>query len=98
MTDPEAPSRSSGVWAVVRRTGLLIVGGLLTLVGLVLLVLPGPGIPLVIAGLAVLAPEFPWAQRHRDRITDAGRRVLRRSSPNAQPGPGGSGPDESATP
>lgn len=26
------------------------------------MVLPGPGIPLVIAGLAILATEFTWAE------------------------------------
>lgn len=32
-------------------------------VGAVLLVLPGPGIPLIAAGLALLALEFVWAER-----------------------------------
>ena len=26
------------------------------------MVLPGPGIPLIIAGLAILATEFAWAE------------------------------------
>jgi hypothetical protein len=30
--------------------------------GLIFMVLPGPGIPLVIAGLAILATEFAWAE------------------------------------
>jgi uncharacterized protein (TIGR02611 family) len=38
------------------------VGATLVIVGLVFLVLPGPGIPLVIAGLAILATEFTWAE------------------------------------
>jgi hypothetical protein len=36
--------------------------------GAALLVLPGPGIPFVLAGLALLAPERPWADRLRRRI------------------------------
>mgnify|MGYP006294407171 CR=1 FL=1 len=32
------------------------------IVGLIFMVLPGPGIPLVIAGLAILATEFTWAE------------------------------------
>ena len=31
--------------------------------GLVLLVLPGPGTPVLLAGLALLATEFTWAER-----------------------------------
>ena len=40
------------------------VGSFLVLAGLVLIVLPGPfTMPLVIAGLIVLALEFAWAER-----------------------------------
>jgi uncharacterized protein (TIGR02611 family) len=38
----------------------------LTLLGLALLVLPGPGILTIAAGLAVLATEFVWARRLLD--------------------------------
>src|SRR5689334_18639603 len=38
-------------------------GGLLLIVGVALLVLPGPGLLLVLAGLLVLANGFPSAQR-----------------------------------
>ena len=42
--------------------GLLAAGG-------VLMVLPGPGIPLVVAGLGLLSLEFEWAKRLRRRLT-----------------------------
>ena len=32
-------------------------------IGAALLFLPGPGIPLLIAGLAILATEFVWARK-----------------------------------
>ena len=38
------------------------VGVTLLVVGLIFMVLPGPGIPLIIAGLAILATEFAWAE------------------------------------
>ena len=38
------------------------VGSTLVLLGLLFLVLPGPGIPLIVAGLAILATEFTWAE------------------------------------
>ncbi len=38
------------------------VGGTLVVVGLVLMVLPGPGIPILILGLLILATEFAWAE------------------------------------
>lgn len=47
---------------LVLAIGLALVAG-----GLAMLVLPGPGILVVIAGLAVLATEFVWAERMLDR-------------------------------
>ena len=44
-------------WVVVAT-----IGSTLVVLGLIFMVLPGPGIPLVIAGLAILATEFTWAE------------------------------------
>ena len=43
-----------------------VLGGLLTLGGIALLVLPGPGFVLIAAGLAVLATQFDWARKPLD--------------------------------
>jgi len=40
------------------------------LAGLVMLITPGPGIPVVIIGLGMLALEFAWAERWLERITN----------------------------
>jgi Putative transmembrane protein (PGPGW) len=50
----------------MKRFATAIIGGSLTLIGIVLLVLPGPGFVLIAAGLAVLAREFTWAARPLD--------------------------------
>lgn len=47
---------------------LTVVGWLLTLAGLAALVLPGPGLMLLFAGVAVLAQVYPWAERWLDPI------------------------------
>lgn len=47
----------------MRRVTVAVVGGALTLAGIALLVLPGPGFVLVAAGLALLATQFAWAAR-----------------------------------
>lgn len=41
----------------------LVVGWLLVLIGLAALVLPGPGLLALVAGLAVLAQQYEWARR-----------------------------------
>jgi uncharacterized protein (TIGR02611 family) len=53
------------------RIGVVVVGFALLVVGLVMMVTPGPGILLIIAGLAVLATEFTWAQAMLDRAKGA---------------------------
>lgn len=45
-----------------KRIAVTVIGVVLLLAGLVMMVLPGPGILLVVAGLAVLATEYVWAQ------------------------------------
>ena len=48
----------------LRQVIAFSIGSFLVLAGLVLIVLPGPfTMPLVIAGLFVLAIEFAWAER-----------------------------------
>jgi Flp pilus assembly protein TadB len=47
----------------VRQLIVLVIGSTLILIGLALIVLPGPfTMPLVILGLFVLAIEFAWAE------------------------------------
>ena len=51
------------VLRAVRQGLVLVAGGFLVAVGVVFLVLPGPGTPVILAGLALLATEFTWAER-----------------------------------
>lgn len=46
----------------LRWIAAMTAGFTLVISGIVFLVLPGPGIPLIIAGLAILATEFTWAE------------------------------------
>ena len=65
-----------------RRAVVGTVGGSMALAGLALLVLPGPGIPLLLAGLGVLGLEFAiartWIEAVKRRAEGAGvpRRVM----------------------
>jgi hypothetical protein len=54
----------------VKTVVVAVLGGLLTLAGIGLLVLPGPGFVLVAAGLAVLATRFSWAKKPLDYARD----------------------------
>jgi hypothetical protein len=56
--------------STAKRLTVLVGGGLLVLIGIVLLVLPGPGLLLVLAGLLLLASEFPALERYVDPVRD----------------------------
>ncbi|MFD3523152.1 PGPGW domain-containing protein [Streptomyces sp. NPDC058653] len=62
------------------RRGLALVGGvLLLLVGIALLVLPGPGLLLVLAGLLVLSNQFPAVARFVDPVRERAMFAARES-------------------
>ena len=62
--------RCVGHHSTVKTVVIAVLGGLLTLAGIALLVLPGPGFVLVAAGLAVLATRFSWAKKPLDYAKD----------------------------
>lgn len=74
------------IFRSTKRIVIFVVGVALVLLGIALIPLPGPfSIPLMIAGLAVLATEYVWAEkaldtvkvqasRARDKATGAWRR------------------------
>jgi drug/metabolite transporter (DMT)-like permease len=61
----------------LRQVIAFSVGSFLVLAGLVLIVLPGPfTMPLVIAGLFVLAVEFAWAERFLARAKGHASKIV----------------------
>jgi uncharacterized protein (TIGR02611 family) len=59
----------------VRRAFRIIIGFTLLLIGVVMLVTPGPGWIVILLGLGLLAAEFVWARRLMDRIKRESNRV-----------------------
>jgi hypothetical protein len=56
------------VWRQTLRAGIALVGGVILLAGVAMLVLPGPGLLTIAAGLALLALEFEAARDLRDQL------------------------------
>jgi uncharacterized protein (TIGR02611 family) len=52
----------------VRRIFLILAGFTLLLLGIIMVFTPGPGTPVILMGLGLLAAEFVWARRIMDRI------------------------------
>lgn len=76
-----------------KRIAVSVVGAAFVLAGLVMLVLPGPGILVIAVGFAILGTEYAWAaaalertkraaasagRLARDGARAAGRRITRR--------------------
>jgi tellurite resistance protein TerC len=62
-----------GAWRLI----VLVVGGTLLVIGVAMIVLPGPAFVVIPAGLAVLATEFVWARRLHVRVRDYVKNTLR---------------------
>ena len=70
------------IGANAKRIAVFVAGAVVLLAGVAMLVLPGPGIVVIIAGLAILATEFVWAERALDaaktKASEAGSAVTSR--------------------
>lgn len=47
----------------MKRLWVTILGVVVLIAGIAMLVLPGPGLVTILAGLAILAKEYTWARR-----------------------------------
>jgi uncharacterized protein (TIGR02611 family) len=54
----------------IYRVAFAAAGFVVLLAGIVMLVTPGPGIPVIILGLGMLALEFSWAERLLERLLE----------------------------
>ena len=55
---------------LVQKLIIGIIGGIVLLIGILMIFLPGPALLVIPAGLAILATEFTWARRwlHKGRV------------------------------
>jgi uncharacterized protein (TIGR02611 family) len=59
----------------IKRFFKILAGFTLLLVGVLMLVTPGPGWVAILGGLAMLAAEFVWARRLLNRLKSEGERL-----------------------
>jgi hypothetical protein len=63
--------KSTPAGALAWRLAVGFIGGIITFFGLLFLITPGPGIPILLIGLGVLASEFAWASRAVNKAKEA---------------------------
>jgi uncharacterized protein (TIGR02611 family) len=62
-----------------RSIALQVAGWVLVVVGIAALVLPGPGLLALFAGLALLATQYDWARRRLEPVKQAALRAAAKS-------------------
>jgi len=92
ITLPRWLKRLLSVWnlaniKIVKRVIVSVVGATVLLIGIALLVLPGPAFIVIPVGLAILATEYAWARRWLKKA--------RRIATNVVSGRDGAAPRES---
>lgn len=68
--------------AILRASAKVAVstlGGVLVVVGVALIFLPGPAFLVILAGVALLAREYHWARQARDRLLERLDELRRRA-------------------
>ncbi|GAB2686847.1 PGPGW domain-containing protein [Thalassiella azotivora] len=70
----------SGPVRAIRRVAVTVVGSVVLVAGALMLVLPGPGLLGVAAGLAILATEYHWARRYVHRVRERAHQVSQLSA------------------
>jgi uncharacterized protein (TIGR02611 family) len=79
-----APLDPQRALRLARKGFVAVVGTTVVLCGVVMIVLPGPAILVIPAGLAILATEFIWARRLLGRLKEQANRFSRRSRSGAE--------------
>ncbi len=81
-------------YKLARRLVIGVIGTTVILVGIVMLVLPGPAVVVIPLGLGILGAEFAWARRWLHTLKDKAKGALdglnrkKRSRSSSRPDPG----------
>jgi hypothetical protein len=59
----------------IKRATRIAAGSGLVLIGIPMLVLPGPGLLTIFAGISVVSSEFEWAKRVVERVKEKTARL-----------------------
>lgn len=75
----QAQARRTRAGALTLRIVVTLVGLLVILAGIIMLIGPGQGILAIILGLAILATEYPWAERMMHNLKERVDRAAQRA-------------------
>ncbi len=67
------------LFKTARKAAVAVIGGTVLLIGVIMIVAPGPAFVFIPAGLAILATEFVWAARLLKKVKRSARSVAQRA-------------------
>jgi tellurite resistance protein TerC len=67
-------------YRAAKRIVIAVIGGTVTLIGVALIVLPGPAFIVIPIGLSILATEFLWAKRWLQKTREMATGLTSRTS------------------
>ncbi len=67
-------------YRIVKRVAIGVAGGSVLVVGVAMIVLPGPAFVVIPAGLGILSLEFAWARSWLGKIRDKAAALATRSA------------------
>jgi uncharacterized protein (TIGR02611 family) len=79
-----------GTYKIAKRVAIGIVGGSILVVGVAMVVLPGPAFIVIPVGLGILGLEFAWARRWLKKVKRRPSRSAGRTSGPARIAPAAS--------
>ncbi len=56
---------------VIKKLIISIIGSLLLIIGIIMIIVPGPAYLIIPAGLGILGTEYLWAKRLHQRINES---------------------------
>ena len=80
-----SPADVGGILKPVRQLIVFVFGMSVLLVGIAMIVLPGPAIVVIPAGLAILGTEFVWARHLLKYVRRRAQEVVEWSSNSGKP-------------
>ncbi len=63
-----------------KRIAITVAGFALLIAGGIMMVTPGPGVLVILGGLAILASEYAWAERALDKAKRGGKVVVEQAT------------------
>lgn len=80
----------SWMWRQARKLVVAVIGATVLLIGIIMMVAPGPAFIVIPCGLAILGTEFVWAKRllayAKQRVQDLTQRSSSSDPPSARSG------------